>query len=125
MLGEIRRSFLSFRNFVTEFFLCSVSLLGVGVSHPIEVRKGTVTEGINYEKKGNTIRLAMLPSLHLLTQTCPSYDLDATVYRQEEKARCKDLMKVTIETGQEAKHMYVTAPPADRTRKLCHPLKVL
>lgn len=43
----------------------ALSLLGVGVSLPIEVREGTVTEGINYEKKGNRIHLAIIPSIYL------------------------------------------------------------
>lgn len=40
----------SFNSFVTKFIL---SPLGVGVSLPIEVKEGTVNEGINYEKKCN------------------------------------------------------------------------
>lgn len=65
--GEIRRSFLSFHNFVTSFILCTLS--GVEVTPPFEVREGTLTEGINYEKKGNRIRLTMLPSLYPHTHT--------------------------------------------------------
>lgn len=86
MQREIRRLVSRFSQFCHQLHsLLALSLSGVGVSHPIEVREGTVTEGINYEKKGNRSRLVMLPSLYSHTQTCPSYDLGTSIYQPELK----------------------------------------
>ncbi len=73
----------------------------MGVSPPIEVKEGTDTEGINYEKKGNRIRLAMLTSLrtthiHKHTKTCPSRDLDAMNAAMHQRAKTKGQRKLKV-----------------------------